>query len=106
MRVELQVDLRPERRPSTAKPVVDAEARAEKQRLAREDRRLRQIALARLIEERIAVGQFASLADVARRCGVSRARVSQVMAVPRSVEESITTNLHRPKNTSASEAIH
>ena len=79
MRVELQVDLRPERRRPVAKPVVDAEARAEKQRLAREDRRLRQIALARLIEDRIASGQFASLADVARRCLVSRARVSQVV---------------------------
>ena len=61
------------------KPVVDAEARAEKQRLAREDRRLRQIALAQLIEDRIASGEFASLADAARRCGVSRARVSQVV---------------------------
>jgi AraC-like DNA-binding protein len=58
-----------------------AETQAEKQRLAREDRHLRQIALARLIEDRIAAGEFASLADVARRCGVSRARVSQVSSV-------------------------
>ena len=81
MRVELSVDLRPIRRRPVAKPVVDAGARAEKQRLAREDRRLRQIALARLIEERIASGEFASLADAARRCGVSRARVSQVVTI-------------------------
>ncbi len=79
MRVELKVDLRPTRRTAAAKPIVDAEARAEKQLLAREDRRLRQIALARLIEDRIASGEFTSLADVARRCGVSRARVSQVV---------------------------
>lgn len=81
MRVELVVNLRPEpRRPKAAtKPVADPVARAEKQRVACEDRRLRQIALARLIEERIASGQFASLADVVRKCGVSRARVSQVM---------------------------
>ena len=81
MRVELQVDLRPERRRPVAKPVVDPEARAENKRLAREDRRLRQIALARLIEDRIASGEFASLADIARRCGVSRARVSQVLSL-------------------------
>lgn len=79
MRVELQVNLRPERRLPVAKPVVDAEARGERQRLAREDRRLRQIALAQLIEDRIAAGEFASLADVARRCGVSRARMSQAV---------------------------
>ena len=79
MRVELQVDLRPAGRRPVAKPIVDAGACAEKQRLVREDRRLRQIALARLIEERIAGGEFTSLADAARRCGVSRARVSQVL---------------------------
>lgn len=83
MRVELKVDLRPEpRRPKAAvKPVADPVARADKQRLAREDRRLRQIALALLIEDRIASGEFASLADVARWCRVSRARVSQVVNV-------------------------
>jgi hypothetical protein len=79
MRVELQVDLRAERRRPVAKPVVNNEARAEAQRLAREDRWLRRIALARLIEAKIATGEFASLADVARRCGVSRARVSQTV---------------------------
>ena len=78
MRVELVVNLRAVRRRPVPRP-VDAEARAEKQRLAREDRWLRRIALVRLIEDRIASGDFASLADVARRCGVSRARVSQVV---------------------------
>ena len=82
MRVELQINLRPERRLPAPKPVVDAKARAENQRIAREDRRLRQIALARLIEDRIASGEFASLADVARRCGVSRARVSKLADFP------------------------
>ena len=86
MRVELQVDLRPNGRRPVAKPVVDAGARAENQRLAREDRRLRQIALARLIEERVASGDFASLADAARRCGVSRARVSQTIAAARHMD--------------------
>ena len=78
MRVTLAVDLRPTRRTSVAKPIVDAKARAEKLRRYQEDRRLRRIALAQVIEAKIATGEFASLADAARRCGVSRARVSQV----------------------------
>ncbi len=46
---------------------------------SRANRRLYFIALGQHIEEAVRLGEFASLADVARRCGVSRARVSQVL---------------------------
>ena len=68
MRVELDVDLRPAG--AAPKPVVDPEVVAEKRRRAREERLLRRIAMAQVIEARIADGEFADLADVARRCGV------------------------------------
>ena len=77
MRVELEIDLQPVR--PEAAPVETLEAKAEKRRRNREERMLRRIALARLIEARIADGEFADLADVARWCGVSRARMSQVV---------------------------
>ena len=81
MRVELEVDLRPAGPEPVAseKHVVDPEVRAAQQRRDREERWLRRIALAQVIEARIAAGVFADLADVARRCGVSRARISQVV---------------------------
>ena len=46
-------------------------------------RRLWYIAVAREIEAGIGSGRFASYADAARRCGVSRARVSRI--TPRSL---------------------
>ena len=76
MRVELEVNLRP-RRPG-AEPVETSEAKVEKRRQDREDRMLRRIALVRVIEDKIASGEFTDLADVARRCRVSRARISQL----------------------------
>ena len=79
MRMELEVDLRPAR-PETA-AVETPEAKAEKRRRDRKERRLRRIALAQVIEAKIADGEFADLADVARRCGVSRARVSQLIDI-------------------------
>jgi len=45
---------------------------------SRTDRRLYFIALARHIEESVDSGEFESLAEVARACRVSRARVSQI----------------------------
>jgi len=79
MRVELDVDLRPAGPGAEAKgkAVVNPEVTAEKQRQSREDRMLRRIALARVIEAGIVGGEFADLADVARRCNVSRARASK-----------------------------
>ena len=79
MRVELEVDLRPTRPEAAA--VETPEAKAEKRRRDREDIWLRRIALARVIEAGIVSGEFTDLADAARRCGVSRARVSQVVDV-------------------------
>ncbi len=46
---------------------------------SRAERRLYFIALARHIEDAVDSGQFESLAAVARACGVSRARVSQLL---------------------------
>ena len=81
MRLELEVDLRPVRPGAEAKPVADKKARAEVLRREREERMLRRVALARVIEGRIAAGGFVDLADAARRCGVSRARVSYVVGL-------------------------
>ena len=75
MRVELEVDLR--RRDRQPPPSGHAD-NAEKLRLDREERRLRQLALAQHIDYLVVTGRVDSLADVARMCGVSRARVSQV----------------------------
>jgi hypothetical protein len=79
MRVELDVDLRPAGPALKPKPVVDPEVVAENRGRAREERLLRRIALAQVVETRIAAGAFADMADVARRCGVSRARMSTIM---------------------------
>jgi hypothetical protein len=46
---------------------------------SRTERRLYFIALARHIEEAVGSGEYESLAEVARACRVSRARVSQLM---------------------------
>lgn len=85
MRVELDVDLRPAGpgAETKVKAVVNPEVRAEKQRRSREERMLRRIALARVIETGIYGGEFADLADVARCCGISRARVSGIVTSPR-----------------------
>ena len=80
MRVELNVDLRPTR--PEAAVVETPEAKAEKRRQGREERWLRRIALARVVESKIACGEFADLADAARRCGTSRARLSQLFDRP------------------------
>ncbi len=81
MRVELDVELRPVSRGSANESISETIPRAELQRRDREERRLKRIALARTIDAGIANGTFADLADVARRCGVSRARVSKLVTV-------------------------
>ena len=62
------------------KLVFAPEVRAEARRRSREDRWLRRVALARVIEAGIASGDFTDLADVAKQCQVSRARVSQLVS--------------------------
>ncbi len=79
MRVEVEIDLRPTRPEPEAKPAVDPEVVAEKRRSSSEDRQLRRIALAQVIEARIAAGEFKDMAEVAQRCRVSRARLSTIM---------------------------
>jgi len=82
MRVEIEVDLRPAPPgpAAEAKPTVDPAARAEQRRRDREERMLRRLALAQVIEASITIGRFNDMADLAQLCGVSRARVSQVIA--------------------------
>lgn len=46
---------------------------------SRGERRLWYVAVAREIGARVASGEFASYADAARRCGVSRARVTRLV---------------------------
>jgi hypothetical protein len=79
MRIELNVNLRPARPEPEAKPVVGPEVVVKKRCRAREERLLRRIAVAQVVEARIAEGEFADLADAARHCGVSRAQMSMIM---------------------------
>ena len=72
MRVEMKVDLAARNR--STQPKADAPVR----RRPKAEGRLRWLALALHIEELIQSSQASSLAEVARICGVSRARVSQV----------------------------
>ncbi len=59
-------------------PRPEPGAKAENQRLDRAARRARNLALAYWIDGLVRSGQVESLAAVARMCGVSRPRVSQV----------------------------
>jgi hypothetical protein len=76
MRIELEVNLQSS---DTGRASKD-DAEIKQPGLSREDRWLRRIALARAIEARISSREFTDLADVARRCGVSRSRVSVITA--------------------------
>ena len=77
MKVEMKVDwdrlAKPKaRRVKSAGPVLEPPR-------SRAERRLWYIAVGREIEAGVGSGRFASYADAARRCGVSRARVSQMI---------------------------
>ncbi len=76
MKIEMTVDWnalpdepQPEPKPYTRYPKIPT---------SRADRRLWYIALSRHIDEMIDTGQTDSLADIARMCCVSRARISQL----------------------------
>ena len=73
MRVEVTVDWAesPKRKRAEAEPELSSIPRS------RAESRLYFIALGQHIEEAVQRGEFASLAEVARACGVSRARISQ-----------------------------
>lgn len=77
LRVEFRVNLR--RRSPAPKP--EPGAKAERQRLDRAARKARNLALAYWIDHLIRTGQVADLAEVARMCGVSRARVTAVVGL-------------------------
>ena len=79
MRVEVKVDWGEEPR----KRSVDADSDHLTPPRSRSDRRLWYIAVAREIEAGIESGRFASYADAARRCGVSRSRISQLIPQPK-----------------------
>jgi hypothetical protein len=66
------------RRPQQ-KPVPEPGVKAERLRVDRAARRARNLALAYWIDGLIRSGEVASPAEVARRCGVSRARISAVL---------------------------
>jgi hypothetical protein len=89
VRVELEIDLRRRDRPA---PLSGKAEKAEKRRLDREERRLRQIALAYHIDHLVVTDQVESLAEIARMCGLSRARVSQVTKLLGSTLFSQTTS--------------
>lgn len=75
LRVEFSVQLAG-RRPA---PKAAPGAKRERQRVDRSARRARNLALARWIDGLIRRGEVADLAEVARMCGVSRARVSKIV---------------------------
>ena len=75
MRVEMSVDW--SRKPK--KPRQDKASSDLAPPRCRAERRLWYIAVAREIEAGVRLGRFASYADAARRLGVTRARLTQVM---------------------------
>ena len=77
MRVEVPVDWsRVAGKPRQDNPLNDlAPPRS------RAERRLWYVAVGREIEARVASGEFASYADAARRCGVSRVRVAAIARI-------------------------
>jgi len=78
MRVEVSVDWsRKPEKPRQDNPLNDLTPPR-----SRADRRLWYIAVAREIETGVRSGRFASYAYAARRCGVSRSRVSQLLRPP------------------------
>lgn len=77
LRVEFRVELGNRR----AVPKPAPGAKAERQRVDRAARKARNLALAYWIDGLVRSGQVADLAAVARMCGVSRARVTKVVAL-------------------------
>ncbi len=75
LRVEFRVEL------GNPRPAPKPGARAERQRVDRAARRARNLALAYWIDGLIRSGEVATLSEVARRCRVSRARVSNIVAL-------------------------
>lgn len=78
MKVEMKIDW--ESLPT--EPRKDPESRASypKPPRSRIERRLWYIALGREIEDAVASGRLESFAEVSRACGVSRARVTQLIS--------------------------
>lgn len=74
LRVEFRVELG--KRPAAPKP--QPEAKAERQRRDRAVRRARNLALAHWIDHLIQVSEVTDLADAAKMCGVSRARLTAI----------------------------
>ena len=79
MRVELDVALKPAYPERIPAPTAPASTYEERQKQLKEERLLRRIALAQVIEKAVADGRFEDLAAVAHRCRVSRARVSALV---------------------------
>jgi hypothetical protein len=79
MRVEIQVDLKPQNRANGSRSQKPGEEESRQSSRSREERRLRRIALARAVESAIVRCEFGDMADAARRCGVSRVRISRVL---------------------------
>lgn len=76
MKVEMKVDLRMPVRQEKRNP--KSPYKGPKPPSSRAGRRLWYIAVAREIEARVEDGRFASMADAARWCGVSRARICKL----------------------------
>jgi len=77
--VELKVNLGPEQKPASPARPSNRKAQEAAASRDRENRWLRRIALARVVARAINDGDFADMANLARHCGVSRARLSNVV---------------------------
>jgi hypothetical protein len=86
LRVEIKVDLKDRTRRKLSLLEGSHGQAANQPLYSREERRLRRIALARAIEARITRGEFIDMADVARRCVVSRACISKLIWSARDVK--------------------
>jgi hypothetical protein len=83
LRIEFTLNTR-RRRPL---PEPEPVAKTERQRQDRATRRARNLALAHYIDSLVRSGAVEDLAAVARMCGVSRARVSQVVSLLSAITE-------------------
>lgn len=79
MRVELNLNLGSNREPASRNLERNSETREAAVSRNRENRKLQRIALARIITLAIDSGRFSDLADVSRRCAVSRACISKLV---------------------------
>ena len=95
MRVEFEMDL-PARRVREPRGASPSASRTAVRALSQRERMARQLALAYHLDALVLKGEIADLAALARLCGLSRARISQIhdlLALPTPKQERILAGL-------------